>query len=58
MSIGSPGAHVICSTELCRSNHAVGAISFTSPVAIVTSTLGNRELTLAPGQGSRQGRKK
>jgi hypothetical protein len=61
MTMGRPGAQVICSTGLLRSSQALAGIKTglpplsTGPASSSSLTGGMRELTLAAGQGERVG---
>jgi hypothetical protein len=54
MIIGSPGAHVVCSTAALAASHVLGLIGFPSG----PKTGGRRASTLVPGHRSRDGMKK
>jgi hypothetical protein len=57
ISIGDPGAQIICSTGLFWSSQVLALIFISSPSASTPTTIGKmRALTLDPGQCSRVGR--
>jgi hypothetical protein len=59
MIVGSPGAHVICSTDRLTSSHALAGIGLSGFPFLpsIQAGGGTLALTLAAGHGSRVGMK-